>query len=276
MNESVKEKIELFVENKEFDRFTQSNMSLLIPISKIGKDSEVFNDKLGFYRIVIDFNSQAKHHNHYVSIICSPYIKFHEELSNDYYVILIEKDFFEQIYFMYDVDSKVIPKYDNIYVEICNDILKYLNMFAFESSKSMPNSNVTIGAHETLLGHWIIRSILGESVDMRAISSDYSVARAQHYIEQHYSEKITVEILARLTYISASTLSHKFKSEIGVSPIDYLLEVRLQKARNMMRRKNVSLTDVAELCGFSSLSHFSKCFADRIGMSPTEYQKHYV
>ena len=50
---------------KEFDTFTQFNMSLLIPISKVGKDSEVFNDKLGFYRIVIDFNSQAKHHNHH-------------------------------------------------------------------------------------------------------------------------------------------------------------------------------------------------------------------
>ena len=261
---------------KEFDAFIQPNISLLIPISKVSQDIEIFDVTSDDYRIMIDFKLKAKKRNYYVSIISSPHTKLSEELSNDYYIVLIKKDFFEKVYAMYDEVEEGIPHYKNTYVEICSDILKYLNMFAFESSKSMPNSEVTIGAHTTLIGHWIIRSILGESVDMRAISSDYSVARAQHYIEQHYSEKITVELLAGLTYISSSSLSHKFKSEMGVSPIDYLLEVRLQKAQNMMRRKNVSLTDVAESCGFSSLSHFSKYFTSKMGMTPTEYIKHYV
>ena len=261
---------------KEFDAFIQPNISLLIPISKVSQDIEIFDGTSDDYRIAIDFKLKAKKRNYYVSIISSPHTKLSEELSNDYYIVLIKKDFFEKVYAMYDEAEEEIPHYENTYVEICSDILKYLNMFAFESSKSMPNSEVTIGAHTTLIGHWIIRSILGESVDMRAISSDYSVARAQHYIEQHYSEKITVELLAGLTYISSSSLSHKFKSEMGVSPIDYLLEVRLQKAQNMMRRKNVSLTDVAESCGFSSLSHFSKYFTSKMGMTPTEYIKHYV
>jgi uncharacterized membrane protein len=114
---------------------------------------------------VIDFKLQAKKRNYYVSIISSPHTKLSEELSNDYYIVLIKKDFFEKVYAMYDEAEEGIPHYENTYVEICSDILKYLNMFAFESSKSMPNSEVTIGAHTTLIGHWIIRSILGESVD---------------------------------------------------------------------------------------------------------------
>ncbi len=257
---------------KEFDVFKQPNMCLCIPIIE-ANDCGIINGRESDYVIIIDFNKVAKHRNYYVAIINSPKTRLTEKLSNDYYCLLINKDFFENIYAMYD--EKAIQRFDNYHVEICNDILKYLNMFAFESSKNMPNSEVTISAHSTLIGHWIVRSILGESVDMRAISSDYSVARAQHYIEQHYPEKITVEQLAALTYISSSGLSHRFKSEMGISPIEYLLEVRLQKAQNMMRRKNISLTDIALACGFSSLSHFSSSFAAKMNMTPTEYMKRY-
>ena len=232
---------------KEFDVFKQPNMCLCIPIIE-ANDCGIINGRESDYVIIIDFNKVAKHRNYYVAIINSPKTRLTEKLSNDYYCLLINKDFFENIYAMYD--EKAIQRFDNYHVEICNDILKYLNMFAFESSKNMPNSEVTISAHSTLIGHWIVRSILGESVDMRAISSDYSVARAQHYIEQHYPE-------------------------MGISPIEYLLDVRLQKAQNMMRRKNISLTDIASACGFSSLSHFSSSFAAKMNMTPTEYMKRY-
>lgn len=52
-------------------------------------------------------------------------------------------------------------------------------MTAFEYNKSMMNSDITLEAQATVITHWIIRSILGETLDMRAVSSDYSVARAQ-------------------------------------------------------------------------------------------------
>ena len=260
---------------QEFDSFIQPNMSLYIPICKVSNDVSLFNGDESDYVIIIDFNIKAEKHNYYVSIINSPNVKLKETLSNDYYCLLIKKDFFENIFAMYVNDMDGMRRFDNYHVEVCNDILKYLNMFAFESSKNMMNSEVTLLAHSTLIAHWIVRSILGESLDMRAISSDYSVARAQHYIEQHYSEKITIERLAALTYVSTSSLSHKFKSEMGVSPMDYLFEVRLQKALNMMRRKNISLTDIAMACGFSSLSHFSRFFASKMNMTPSEYMKHY-
>jgi len=95
-------------------------------------------------------------------------------------------------------------------------VLKALNTFAFEYSKSMPHADVTLDAQAEIITHWIIRSLLGETLDMRAVSSDYSVARAQHYMEQHYMEPITVSKLAALGYVSASAFQHKFKQATGV------------------------------------------------------------
>ena len=83
--------------------------------------------------------------------------------------------------------AESVPTFNEQSFEICSDILKALNTFVFEYSKSMPNSDITLDAQAEIITHWIIRSIMGETFDMRAVSSDYSVARAQHYMEQHYS-----------------------------------------------------------------------------------------
>ena len=136
----------------------------------------------------------------------------------------------------------------------------------------MINSEITLGAHIELITHWIVRSILGESMDMRAISSDFAVARAQHYMEQHFGEKITVKMLAELGYVSESGLTHKFVRELGVSPIEYLIEIRIQNAKKLLQRKNISMTEIAVECGFSSLAHFSSSFQKRLDISPSEYQ----
>lgn len=112
---------------------------------------------------------------------------------------MIDKSYFESQFALYtDIPPKFTPKY----FEICSDILKTLNIFAFEYSKSMMNSDITLGAQTTVIAHRIIRSILGETLDMRAVSSDYSVARAQHYVEHHFAEKITVSDLSRDCFAS--------------------------------------------------------------------------
>ena len=68
-------------------------------------------------------------------------------------------------------------------------------------------------------------------MDMRAISSDYSLARAQYYIEQHYMDNITVEKLANLGYMSKTSFNRWFKKELGITPIEYLIDVRIKMAK---------------------------------------------
>lgn len=225
------------------------------------------------YMIVIFFEQTLDRQTHYRAEITSPHIPHSDQTGYRYYCLLIEKSYFEKRYLMYAVD---IPAFSGQSFEICSDILKALNTFVFEYGKSMPNSDITLDAQAEIITHWIIRSIMGENFDMRAVSSDYSVARAQHYMEQHYSENITVSKLAALGCVSDSCFSRRFKKETGITPIEYLIEVRLERAKTMLKRKNISVTEIAMRCGFGSSAHFSSCFQSRIGLSPTEYRDKYM
>ncbi len=225
------------------------------------------------YMIVILFNQASDRQLHYCAEITSPTVPHSDKNGARYYCLLIEKSYFEKRYMMY---SENVPYFDGQTFEICSDILKALNTFVFEYGKSMPDSDITLDAQAEIITHWVIRSIMGETFDMRAVSSDYSVARAQHYMEQHYSENITVSKLAALGYVSNSCFNWKFKKETGLTPIEYLIEIRLKRAKTMLKRKNLTITEIAMRCGFGSSAHFSSCFQNRVGISPTEYRDKYI
>ena len=175
-------------------------------------------------------------------------------------------------YLLYSND---LPEFTGHQFSVCCDILKALNTFAFESSKSMKNSDITLDAQATLITHWIIRSILGENIDMRSVSSNYSVGRVQQYIEQHFNEKITVKDLAQTAYMSESSLNRLFKKETSFTPIEYLIETRIAKSKTLLRRKDIRITEIAARCGFSSNAHFTLCFKNIVHMSPSEFRELY-
>lgn len=210
--------------------------------------------------------------NHYLGTVTSPEVPHQDEEDQSYYCILIEKNYFEMQYKMY---AKQVPKFEITPFLVCQDMLKALNLFIFEVSKKMQNAEVTLSAQTTILTHWLIRSILGENYDMRPIASHYAVARAQHYIEEHYSEKIIVEQLARFVNMSESHFNRIFKKEMHLTPLEYIIETRIEQAKKLLRRKEVSITDIAIRCGFNSSAHFSSKFSTLVGVTPSEYRHTY-
>ncbi len=228
-----------------------------------------------FFQEDLGFNPKIEIKNkHYYAEIMSPDIP-HNEISEKfsrYYCIMIDKKYFEEQYLLYSND---LPEFTGHQFSVCCDILKALNTFAFESSKSMKNSDITLDAQATLITHWIIRSILGENIDMRSVSSNYSVGRVQQYIEQHFNEKITVKDLAQTAYMSESSLNRLFKKETSFTPIEYLIETRIAKSKTLLRRKDIRITEIAARCGFSSNAHFTLCFKNIVHMSPSEFRELY-
>ena len=68
-------------------------------------------------------------------------------------------------------------------------------------------------------------------------------------------------------------MSHSFKNEYKVSPIDYLMKRRITEAKALLTSTDFSLTQIAEQIGFGSLAYFSKCFRKVEGTRPNEYRK---
>jgi len=92
------------------------------------------------------------------------------------------------------------------------------------------------------------------------------------YIAKNYMNKISFNELASRVHLSRTYLSAMFNREVGVTFPEYLTQVRINKAIEIMRNKNINKTDIASLVGFSDYSYFSKIFKKHTGYSPSEYE----
>ncbi|MDC7231677.1 MAG: AraC family transcriptional regulator [Spirochaetales bacterium] len=92
------------------------------------------------------------------------------------------------------------------------------------------------------------------------------------YIEENYFTPLTLDSLASVANISKYHFTRLFKKHFGQSAYDYVLSVRINKAKEMLLNTNRSVSIIAEDCGFESLSHFSRSFKSRERFSPREYR----
>jgi AraC-like DNA-binding protein len=97
--------------------------------------------------------------------------------------------------------------------------------------------------------------------------------RVRDRIDREYAQPLDVEALARGANMSAGHLSRQFKLAYGESPYSYLMTRRIERAMAMLRRGDLSVTDVCFAVGCSSLGTFSTRFAELVGMPPSVYQR---
>jgi YesN/AraC family two-component response regulator len=93
------------------------------------------------------------------------------------------------------------------------------------------------------------------------------------YIEENLASEITRSDLARLVYMNPDYLGTIFKEEIGCSITIYIQNLRLTRARQLLRETDLPISKVAEQVGYDNISYFSKLFRQKIGCQPGEYRK---
>lgn len=106
-----------------------------------------------------------------------------------------------------------------------------------------------------------------ESIDLLRIGD------AIAHIETNYTEKITLNELARKSHLSQRHFTRIFQDCIGRSPIDHLMHVRCQKAAELLKGTDRTITDIAFDCGFSDSNYFTRCFKKTISMTPRQYRE---
>lgn len=97
------------------------------------------------------------------------------------------------------------------------------------------------------------------------------VRRACSYINQHYSDELTVEGISDYLSINQNYFIKLFKREMGTTPNQYIIEVRLLRAASMLTQTDYTVYQISNSCGFNTPSYFIKAFKKHFGKTPKEY-----
>lgn len=110
--------------------------------------------------------------------------------------------------------------------------------------------------------------------DHAGVSSEDNVyiSHAIRYIQNHYSEAVRIDELARYVGLNRSYLSTLFKKHTGLSPLKYLQNFRLTKAAHLLSMTQLSIASIAISCGYQEPESFYKIFRQTTGLSPTQYR----
>ena len=100
------------------------------------------------------------------------------------------------------------------------------------------------------------------------------VLKVIDHLNAHYNEEIPLDSLAEKFFVSKATLIYNFKKHTGHTLIDYLLTVRITKAKQLLVSSNKGIREISELCGFSSSNYFGLIFKKKENLSPANYRKH--
>ena len=114
---------------------------------------------------------------------------------------------------------------------------------------------------------------LSVPTEASAVSANRQCAAVRRYIDLHFKEALTLEQLAEEGHMNKYYLSHAFKREYGVSPINYMISRRIDESKYLLAETDLSLSQISQLLGFSSLSYFSQVFHRTQSISPKEYRQ---
>lgn len=107
---------------------------------------------------------------------------------------------------------------------------------------------------------------------LNASEPDRQIQTLCTYMEQHYSENISLETLLSMTSFGKSYLLRSFTKQLGVSPYRYLQTIRIDQAKKLLEQ-GMEPIEVADRTGFSDQSHFTNFFKSFIGLTPKQYQR---
>ncbi len=103
-----------------------------------------------------------------------------------------------------------------------------------------------------------------------------ALRRVHDHIDRHYADPLTLGELAALVRLNKCHLVRAFRAVYGETPMRYLTRRRIERAQDLLRSANLTVTEVCMLVGFSSLGSFSSKFSELVGESPTAYRNRWA
>ncbi len=190
-----------------------------------------------------------------------------------YIHIAVKKDFFQKIAKeITDSEEFKFKRIQNTYSKQVLDLIGNFQRELMDNGESFP---LMIDSICTQLVFQLIRDLNSDTVgNMSNISKDNKyINKAIQFMQEYYSANISIKDICNLIYLSPCHFKRVFKDYTGQTPYQYLMGIRLEKAKEVLRKKENSMEEVAKLCGFVNSGHFSTVFKRNMSVSPTEYRR---
>ncbi len=199
----------------------------------------------------------------------------HQELPSDdpprYICICIARGFFEKQYRLYSRKKPGI--FRGIFFEPAEGFLNLLKRFMVEADSGRAGSGAVLDAMGVEICHSLIRAIVETPAPKERIADRVEISRVIEHLHGNLGDRITVESLAGIAHLSPSHFARVFREDMGKSPMEYVQDLRLQRAKKLLLAGDKSVTEIALECGFGSPSYLSACFHRQYKMTPMEYRK---
>lgn len=145
---------------------------------------------------------------------------------------------------------------------------KYNSDNSFSDNHKIPFINISYALSQYMKKDDKRKDDIRKNVDV--------VYEVKKYIDINFSQKLSLSELAKMFSVSEGHLSRKFKKKTGRTVSQYIMTARLTSARRLLESSSMSIRDIAENVGFSSLNHFDKMFKKDHGFTPSEYMKEHI
>lgn len=217
-------------------------------------------------------------------IMCNPGVKHQNIITNAKEPTVEIFCGFTNFHFK-NMPSNSITLKDNDYVlhtsaEIKQEINKHCYEMLAENEANKVGKYFMLKAHLMQILLLVVREVYEVHQDrvkgynFESYNKSYAVKRIINYLNENYEHKISLEQIAHNMYLSPVYISKIFKEETGESPINYLIQIRLEKARDILLTSDSrSIKNIANSVGYDDVYHFSKLFKKYYGVAPLYYKK---
>lgn len=155
-----------------------------------------------------------------------------------------------------------------------NDVYRILHSLVVELDDRNRESDWQV---QLLLGQLMLRvaQLIDREEELQASDGSQStyVRKALEYIHQHYDFELKVEDIAAAVNLHPGYLHRIFKQQLGMTPVQYVTEFRMGKAKMLLTNTNIPVSDIADYVGLSNRQYFSFVFKKHTGQSPLEYRR---
>ncbi|MBQ9486062.1 MAG: helix-turn-helix domain-containing protein, partial [Clostridia bacterium] len=169
---------------------------------------------------------------------------------------------------------KLLTDENVFYIGVCNNLPLLFNQIIDELKlRDEKYEEMTVFKLKEIL-LCINRSLI--NVSMKTQDTLTMINDAKTYFDKNYNQNINISDYARANNISTYWLIKKFKEITGISPLQYILDIRLSTAKNLLLFSKHNISEIATIVGYHNSMYFSRLFTKRFGLSPLNYKKEYA